>query len=313
MSAEQTLLAEEKLREGNLDAAMSELKSAIQKDPANAKYRVFLFQIMTVVGKWDSALSQLNLSGELDPGNLAMVQAYREAIRCEGDRQRVFAGEVSPLILGEPDQWLALLIESFKQMASGMFAEANRLRDQAFELAPATSGQIKFSNDREASFEWIADADPRMGPVLEAVLNGQYYWVPMHRIQRIDFEAPADLRDFVWTPVHFTFATGGQTVGMIPTRYFGSEAVADPAIQLARKTDWQSVGNEGLQIGLGQRMLTTDTDDFALLDVRQISLNVEAPVAEETDEQASVEAGASLIAPASIDLTSQVPSATNGG
>ena len=285
------MLAEELLREGKLDEAFTELKTAVQQNPSDAKYRVFLFQMLTVVGKWESALTQLEIAGDLDPGNLAMVQAYREAIRCENSRSRVFAGEVSPLIFGEPDRWLALMIEALKLSASGQHAEAQRLREEAFESAPTTAGQIETTGEHQDAFEWIADADPRMGPVLEALLNGQYYWIPFHRIARIDFEAPADLRDFVWTPVHFTWANGGQSVGMVPTRYPGSELVSSPLIQLSRQTDWQPVAGASdgeLVVGIGQRMLATDSGEYALLDVRKITLDVEDESSE--DESGQTEA-----------------------
>ncbi|QEG01457.1 ImpE protein [Stieleria maiorica] len=280
------MLAEEYLRDGKLDEAFAELKKAIQKDPSDAKYRVFLFQMLTVLGKWESAQTQLEIAGDLDPGNLAMVQAYREAIRCEATRARVFAGETSPLIFGEPDRWLALMIEALKLSATQKYQQAEDLRSEAFDQAPATSGTLEITGDQRHEFEWIADADPRMGPVLEALLNGQYYWIPFHRIAQIDFEAPADLRDFVWTPVHFTWANGGDAVGMIPTRYPGSEAVEDSQIRLSRKTDWQSLGDAAAEIsvGIGQRMLATDVDEYALLDVRKITLNVEAEAGPEDSE-----------------------------
>jgi type VI secretion system protein ImpE len=273
------MLAEDKLREGDLDGSLAALKAAIQKDPADAKLRVFLFQLLSVSGKWESALTQLELSGEMDAGNLAMVQAYREAIRCENLRSQVFEGKLSPLIFGEPDRWLALLIQAAKLTAHGQHAEAQHLRDEALELAPATSGTIHVTGDHQSAFEWIADADARLGPVLEVFLNGQYYWAPFHRIAEIEIEAPADLRDFVWTPAHFTWANGGQSVGMIPTRYPGSELQADDLLQLARKTDWnlvaETAGNNELYLGVGQRMLATDADEYALLDVRKITLDVE--------------------------------------
>ena len=41
-----------------------------------------------------------------------MAQMYREAIQCERLRADVFAGRKSPLIFGQPDEWLALLIEA---------------------------------------------------------------------------------------------------------------------------------------------------------------------------------------------------------
>ena len=272
------MLAEGHLRDGKLDEAFAELKKAVQQDPADAKYRVFLFQMLTVLGKWDSAQTQLEIAGDLDPGNLAMVQAYREAIKCEQTRTRVFAGETSPLIFGEPERWLALMIEALKLSAAGKHAEAEPMRAEAFEVAPTTSGTISLTGDHQQAFDWIADADPRMGPVLEAMLNGQYYWIPFNRIAQIDLEAPADLRDFVWTPAHFTWSNGGESFGMIPTRYPGSETIDDPKIKLARKTDWQTIGggseNE-IAFGIGQRMLATNVDEYALLDARQIVLNVE--------------------------------------
>ncbi len=64
----------------------------MRKDPANAKHRIFLFQLLAVLGQWERAMNQLNVAGELDAGTLAMVQTYREALRCEVLRGEIFAG-----------------------------------------------------------------------------------------------------------------------------------------------------------------------------------------------------------------------------
>jgi protein involved in temperature-dependent protein secretion len=56
---------------------------------------------------------------------------------------------------------------------------------RAFELAPSTAGTID-----SAPFEWIADADMRLGPVCEAIINGRYYWLPFSHLSRVDIEAP---------------------------------------------------------------------------------------------------------------------------
>jgi hypothetical protein len=111
------------------------------------------------------------------------------------------------------------------------------------------------------AFDWIADADMRLGPVLEAILNGRYYWIPFSRTRRIEIEKPEDLRDLVWMPAHFEFANGGEAVGLIPTRYPGSETSEDGAICLARKTVWQEV-SPGVFHGLGQRLLATDKGEY---------------------------------------------------
>jgi len=82
-------------------------------------------------------------------------------------------------------------------------------------------------------------------------------------------EEPVDLRDIVWMPANFVWQNGGEAVGLIPTRYPNSEISQDTAIQLAHKTEWQEPG-EGLFIGFGQRLFSTNSADYALMNVREI-------------------------------------------
>jgi len=193
-------------------------------------------------------------------------------------RAEIFAGKRSPLVFGDPEKWVALLIEALRLTAEGKDVQSQEIRDQAFEAAPATSGSLD-----GAPFAWIADADPRLGPVIEAVVNGRYYWIPIHRIKRVQIEKPSDLRDIVWTPVNFTWANGGEAVGLIPTRYPGSEASADNLIRLARKTEWHEHEAE-LYLGLGQRMFATDAGEHPIMDIRDITLDTGEETTMETAE-----------------------------
>jgi type VI secretion system protein ImpE len=120
-------------------------------------------------------------------------------------------------------------------------------------------------------FNWIADADARLGPVLEVILYGSYFWVPFQQIRSIDITQVSDLRDLVWLPARFTWVSGGEAYGLIPTRYPGSEHVAVGALQLARRTQWMMPA-ENTFCGLGQRMFVTDRDEYSLLDIRTIFL-----------------------------------------
>jgi type VI secretion system protein ImpE len=58
-------------------------------------------------------------------------------------------------------------------------------------------------------------------------------------------------------------------MGLIPVRYPGSEKSDDPAIRLARKTEWQAAGPDAY-VGLGQRVLTTDGPEIGLLELRTL-------------------------------------------
>ena len=259
--------AKEFLKEGNLNAALEALQDEVRANPADAKKRIFLFQLLAVLGNWDRALNQLNVVADLDPGSLAMVQTYRELLRCEALREAVFEGSRSPLVFGDPERWIALALEALKLDASGKHDQAQAMRGEAYEAAEVSAGTIA-----DDAFEWVADADSRIGPFLEAIVNGNYYWVPFSRIRSITLEPPEDLRDLVWAPAQFTWANGGETVGFIPSRYPGSSAAADSRLALAQKTEWEQKA-EDVYFGTGQRILATDGGEYSLLEVRSIQLH----------------------------------------
>jgi type VI secretion system protein ImpE len=260
--------AEELLQTGQLDEALAAVEDQVRAAPADAKPRVFLFQLLAVMGDWERALTQLNVAAELDPLNLLMAQVCRSALHCEALRGEIFAGKRSPLVFGEPEEWVGLLVQANELIARGEYQASQKLREAAFEAAPATAGS---ADDRR--FEWIADADSRLGPLLEAIVEGRYYWVPFTAIKEIQIEAPTDLRDLVWLPAHFTWINGGQTPGLIPTRYPGSESSEENAIRMARKTEWIEHPGD-VYLGLGQRMFATDDGELPLLQIRQLTLEM---------------------------------------
>lgn len=262
--------AERSVREGDPQKALAQLQDAVRAHPSDAKLRIFLFQLLCVLGQWSRALNQLEVAAGLDPAALPMKQTYGDAIRCEVMREQVFEGRKSPMVFGQPEQWIALLIESLLVAGKGQAGESQRLRDQAFAQADAVSGTL----DGKA-FEWIADADSRIGPVLEAVINGRYYWVPFSRLSKIVIEPPADLRDMVWMPANLLFENGGESVALVPTRYPGSEKSAEGVIALARKTTWEPMGDDAYR-GIGQRIFATDAGEWPLMEVRSIELTAPA-------------------------------------
>jgi len=85
-------------------------------------------------------------------------------------------------------------------------------------------------------------------------------------------QAPSDLRDLLWAPASFVWVNGGEASGHIPVRYPGTQASTDGHLRLARRTDWVEKPN-GFSLGLGQRMLTTDREDYPLLETRDIELS----------------------------------------
>jgi type VI secretion system protein ImpE len=258
--------AHELVAAGDPQGALQKLQHEVRNRAEDPKLRVFLFQLLCVLGKWPRALAQLQVCGELDASTLAMVNTYREALQCEAVREAVFDGKTTPHVFGQPQAWVALLAQALQADAQGDTALAGRLRSQALEEAPATKGILNGE-----PFDWIADADSRLGPVLEAVINGRYCWVPFSAMSKLTLDPPEDLRDLVWTPAQLHFVNGGGTVALIPTRYPGSGTSDDAQLQMSRKTQWASMVQDQYR-GLGQRLLTTSGPELGLLEVREILL-----------------------------------------
>lgn len=256
--------AETAIRNGSPKAALAALTSAVKSAPAKPELRIFLAQLLCVLGQWERVHTQLNVAADMDEAVGPMREMIGHALRCEKIRAAVFEGRRSPMIFGEPEAWLAGLIESLLRAGAGETELAGKLAVSAFDAAPATAGTID-----GVPFDWIADADSRLGPVLEAMVNGRYYWIPFSRLSRVDIEAPTDLRDVVWLPAHLRFANGGEVIAMLPTRYPGSERSDDEQILMARKTEWRALDSDGGRwSGLGQRVLVTDQGEYDLLSVR---------------------------------------------
>lgn len=261
----------ELLKSGDLAGSLAALQAQVRAKPGDAKLRIFLFQLLCVMGDWNRAIAQLKLCAELDASAIPMAQTYREAIICEVYREKVFAGEKDPLIFGEPLEWVALMVEANKALASGNAAQAASLRDRAFDQINPTGGSI--NGDR---FDWIADADMRLGPLLEIIINGRYYWMPCSAIAKLKVDPPEDLRDAVWTAGQLTLQNGGEFVALIPSRYAGTVATGDHSAMLSRLTTWTDAGEETF-IGTGQRLLTVGDTDLPIMELRTLEMDGVGP------------------------------------
>ncbi len=263
--------AQEAVRRGDLDAARALLTDAARAAPADPALRAFLFQLACVDGDWPRAIRALDALAGLRPEALDLVTDYRAAIMAEATRAAVFAGRAAPDVFGGARGWTADLAAALAAEAAGDHEGAASLRARALDAAPAEAGAAD-----GAAFAWIGDGDSRLGPVLEAVMNGAYRWIPFHELAALEIAPPADLRDAVWAVAVATFRDAGGEGGgaqwpvLIPARYPGSEASADPAIRLGRRTEWRDLAG-GHAAGLGQREFIHDAGEIALLDLRSLA------------------------------------------
>lgn len=260
--------AETLVREGKLEEALAGLKQAVRDNAADPKLRVFLFQLLAVRGEWDKALTQLHVSGDLDPASMLMVQTYQIAVQAEAYRRDIFSGKRTPMVFGEPEPWIGHLVQALHDYAAGNADAAAAHRAKAFEDAPAVPCTVDGT-----ACDWLADMDERLGPVFEAIIDGKYYWVPMNRVAHLHIEEPTDLRDVIWIPGVFTWTNGGESHALLFARYPGSENSTDEH-RLARGTAFEET-LPGTFTGLGQRMFAGGEEEFPMLAVRSIEFQHE--------------------------------------
>jgi type VI secretion system protein ImpE len=257
----------ELVQAGRLDEGLAALQSEIRNKPEDIRLRIFLFQLNCVFGRLDKALTQLQVIANLNADTMMLAQIFRPVITCEMLRREVFAGKRTPIIFGEPMEWLGSLVQASELVARGEFEAAAESRAKAFDAAPVSAGKMNGE-----AFQWIADADSRLGPVIEAIIEGKYYWVPYCRIQKLELHKPSDMRDLVWMPAQFTWTNGGAVPGHVPVRYPGTEQSNDDHLRLGRQTQWRQESGE-TYLGLGQRVLSTDAAEYPLLECRTIELS----------------------------------------
>jgi type VI secretion system protein ImpE len=257
--------AEQFFKAGDLAAARAALAAELRSKPDDVRARQFFWQLLAIVGDLDKADAQLKALGGVQASAMMLGSVYMQAINAERLRSRTFAGEIAPKSLVGVEPWVQGLLDALAATIKGE-AGAGARHEAALADAPTSAG----SRDGVA-FEWLADADSRFGPMLEVIIGADYGFIPFVAMNRVRAAPVADLRDTVWRPAEISLKSGQSSMAFIPARYPGTTATGDAALLLGRRTDW--IEADGIETGLGQRLLATDIDDIGVLEPFDIRLS----------------------------------------
>jgi type VI secretion system protein ImpE len=145
--------------------------------------------------------------------------------------------------------------------------------------AAATGGAVSGTLNGKP-FQSIADADPRIGPRLEVFAGGNYLWMNFEHLASIDMDKPRRLRDLLWTPARLRGgpALKDTELGEVLLPALTPFAWQDPddAIRLGRMTAWEE-NESGETVPVGQKMLLVDGEEFPLLEIRKLEINLPQP------------------------------------
>jgi type VI secretion system protein ImpE len=252
------------LEAGNLGAAIEELTRAVRGNPTDTAQRTFLFELLCFAGDWDRAEKQLDVIADQSTQADLGAQVYRNNIKAERDRQRLFAQGLEPHFVAEPPAHVDFHLAAINRLREGSVREARETLNRAENERPALPGMLD-----GRPFEDFRDYDDVMGPVLELIIRDQYTWLPWEHVKRVEIDPPKRLRDLLWAParVQATDGTVGQVFLLV--LYAGSSQHQNDQVRLGRMTDWREMG-EDVYLAAGAHLLLVDGEEKALLELRSV-------------------------------------------
>jgi type VI secretion system protein ImpE len=227
--------ARELFQSGKLTEAVQALNAELRDNPTDIRRRTFLFELLCFTGEWDRAEKQLKVLADENQNTEMGAVLYLSAIHGEKVRHDTFKNRDYPSV-----------------------PAADR------DYAGSLNGK---------PFEWIVDADPRVGSRLELFAAGAYLWIPFEHVESIEFEKPSKLRDLIWRPaiVRTGAAFKATELGhvLVPVISPFSSQYPNDLVRLGRSTEWKEQ-EDGTAVPFGQKMFTVDGEDIPILEIQKI-------------------------------------------
>src|SRR5262245_15026654 len=259
--------AKDLIAAANLAGAVQEATRLVREHPADITARVTLFELLCLTGDLDRAEKQLDVVEQQRSQKDLGPQVYRNCLKAERQRKRVFEDGLEPHFLGEPPSYVDLHLEAIRWVKEGQLERARELLDKAEEERPALTGKIG-----SQTFTDFRDCNDLTGPVLELVVHDKYTWLPLEQIRQIDIDRPKQLRDMLWPSARIISTAGVAGEVVIPALYAGTSNHSDDMVRLGRKTDWQKL-NDDLYQGLGLRLFFVGEADRSVFEISRVEFD----------------------------------------
>jgi len=253
---------------GQLDEAVSAAVAEVKRHPADAGKRTLLAELLCFTGDLERADKQLDAVGKTDPDAMIVIAMFRHLLRAETARREFYEEGHLPEFVGKPSEEMQLRLEASILIREDDPRGAAELLSKAEEMRPAVACEC----DGQAVDD-LRDLDDLTGSFFEVLTsNGKYYWIPINRVETVEFHTPERPRELLWRPAHMVVRGGPDGEVFLPTLYAGSHAQSDDRLRLGRFTDW--IGEEGAPVrGIGQRMYLCGDQDRGMLELERISID----------------------------------------
>jgi type VI secretion system protein ImpE len=260
--------AKEHFEAADLSAAIAAAREEVRKHPADTARRGFLCELLCFAADWERADRQLDALGEQEAEAQLGIAMFRQVLRAAQARQQFFDEGRLPEFVDPACERLNCHMEASIHLREGRPEEAATLLDKAEQLRPKPSGTC--NDEPFADFRDLDDLTSSYFEVLTS--NGKYYWIPMERVELIEFRAPQRPRDLLWRRAHMIVKDGPDGEVFMPVLYAGSHDDEDQRVRLGRYTDWQGEESEP-SCGRGQRMFLVGDRTLSIMELTQLQLS----------------------------------------
>jgi type VI secretion system protein ImpE len=267
---EKPATSSEHFQAGRLQEAIDAALAEVKKDPSDVDRRGLLAELLCFAGDWERADKQIDTMGLQDPQAIVGLSLIRQLIRAEVCRKECFQDGRPPELLAEPTPGLKKALEALIALREGDAAQAAVLLAEAEQSRPTVAGACdaqKFSDFR--------DLDDLTSGVFEVLTStGKYFWIPIERVQLIEFQPPKRPRDLLWRQAEMTVEDGPYGDVYLPAVYFPFGEQQEDQLRLGRGTDW--TGGDGAPTrGRGQRMFLVGEEATSIMQMTSVEFTKE--------------------------------------
>jgi type VI secretion system protein ImpE len=260
-----TSTASEHFQAGRLQEAIDAALADVKKNPNDTDRRGLLAEMLCFAGDWERADKQVDTIGHQDPQAIVGLSLIRQLIRAEVSRKECFTAGRPPELLAEAPPALAKSLEALAALRDGDGAAASQL------LADAEAARVRASGAcGDQKFDDFRDLDDLTAGIFEVLTStGKYFWIPIERVQSIEFHPPKRPRDLLWRQAEMSVEDGPYGDVYLPAVYFHDGEPLEDQLRLGRGTDWTGGDGEPMR-GLGQRMFLVGDEAVPIMQLETI-------------------------------------------
>ena len=260
------MTAHDQFKAGNLAAAIAAATDEVRANPADIHRRGLLAELYCFAGEIEKADKQLDLISHQDPEAAVGVALFRQLLRAATAREQCFTDGRLPEFIGEPSTEMKLHLEALVHLRAGNTAQAVQTLAQAEEARPKVGGMCNGQ-----PFEDFRDLDDVTSSFFEVLTStGKYFWIPMHRVDLLEFKTPSRPRELLWQRAHMMVREGPDGEVYLPTLYVNTHKETKDPLRFGRETDWQ----DGPPVrGSGQRTFLVGDEGKGIMELKELKFN----------------------------------------